>query len=214
MTERDQERGDGRDPIDEDAAWAEIVAGFGKAPAAEPETRTGEEHSGRAASEEHGTDAAGTAPDSSPGAPAGSGEPGSPRAGGGPGNAWRERPEGGPDEPLLTNGSGRDFLTTGSGQWSGTGPRDWAPEDEQGEGHFVPPEPPPLPASDLTTKFAWLAVIGGPVLLFLWVVFQQPVTWWVGTLGIGGFLVGFATLVSRMRDGRDEWSDPGSGAVV
>ena len=32
---------------------------------------------------------------------------------------------------------------------------------------------------------------------------------------VGGFLGGFATLISRMRDGHDDdWTDPGSGAVV
>ena len=31
----------------------------------------------------------------------------------------------------------------------------------------MPPEPPPLPEADATAKFAWLAVIGGPVLLLL-----------------------------------------------
>jgi hypothetical protein len=38
-------------------------------------------------------------------------------------------------------------------------------------------------------------------------------TWWLSTLGIGGFLGGFATLVTRMKDD-DEDDDPGRGAVV
>ncbi|NJP68453.1 hypothetical protein HCJ92_19680, partial [Streptomyces sp. ventii] len=51
MTERDKERGDGRDPLDEEAAWAEIVAGYGEAPRApgdapEPPRETGEERDG------------------------------------------------------------------------------------------------------------------------------------------------------------------------
>ena len=44
--------------------------------------------------------------------------------------------------------------------------------DEDDEGHFVPPEPPPLPEADVTAKFAWLAVIGGPVLLLLAVLLR------------------------------------------
>ncbi|MGX1130098.1 hypothetical protein RKD49_002288 [Streptomyces glaucescens] len=102
----------------------------------------------------------------------------------------------------------------------GGGPRDYsAPEpaeddfDEDDEGHFVPPEPPPLPAADATAKFAWLAVIGGPVLLLLAVLFGWDMTWWLTALGIGGFLGGFATLVMRMRTD-DEDDDPGRGAVV
>ncbi|WP_238431417.1 hypothetical protein [Streptomyces cavernae] len=103
----------------------------------------------------------------------------------------------------------------------GTGPRDYrAPEpaeedfDEDDEGHFVPPEPPPLPAADTTAKFAWLGVIGGPVLLLLAVVFGWQMTWWLATVGIGGFLGGFATLVMRMRGDDEEDEDPGRGAVV
>ncbi|MGI5351923.1 hypothetical protein ACQEU8_27600 [Streptomyces sp. CA-250714] len=102
---------------------------------------------------------------------------------------------------------------------AGTGPRDWEPaedEDEDGEGHFEPPEPPPLPETDTTTKFAWLAALGGPLLLIGTVLVQADLTWWIITLGVGGFLGGFATLVTRMRDGRDDddWDDPGRGAVV
>lgn len=102
----------------------------------------------------------------------------------------------------------------------GVGPRDHSlaePADddlgEEDEGHFVPPEPPPLPEGDTTAKFAWLGVLGGPVLLLLAVVLGWDMTWWLTTLSIGGFLGGFATLVMRMRTG-DEDDDPGRGAVV
>ncbi|WP_221355522.1 hypothetical protein [Streptomyces beigongshangae] len=87
-------------------------------------------------------------------------------------------------------------------------------DDEDDEGHFVPPEPPPLPAADVTAKFAWLAVIGGPVLLLLAVLLGWQMTWWLATLGIGGFLGGFATLVGRMRGDDEDEEDPGRGAVV
>ncbi|MEU5592237.1 hypothetical protein [Streptomyces sp. NPDC020298] len=102
----------------------------------------------------------------------------------------------------------------------GVGPRDYtAPEaseddfDEDDEGHFVPPEPPPLPAADTTAKFAWLGVVGGPILLLLAVLLGWDMTWWLATLGIGGFLGGFTALVVRMRPD-DEDDDPGRGAVV
>lgn len=102
---------------------------------------------------------------------------------------------------------------------AGTGPRNWTgpdPDDEEDEGHYEPPEPPPLPQADTTTKFAWIAVLGGPLLLIFTILFQQEMTWWIITLGIGGFLGGFGTLVARMRDGRDDedGDDPGRGAVV
>ncbi|MFD9077133.1 hypothetical protein ACFVZ2_45330, partial [Streptomyces lasiicapitis] len=103
----------------------------------------------------------------------------------------------------------------------GPGPRDYCAAeaseddfDEGDEGHFVPPEPPPLPDGDVTARFAWLAVIGGPVLLLLAVLLGWQMTWWLTTLGIGGFLGGFATLVVRMKGDDEEDDDPGRGAVV
>lgn len=95
------------------------------------------------------------------------------------------------------------------------GPRDYELAEDDDEGHFVPPEPPPLPETDVTTKFAWLAVLGGPLLIFAFILLQQELPWWAVTVGIGGFLGGFATLVARMRPGGDEDDDlPGGGAVV
>ncbi|NLU67669.1 hypothetical protein [Streptomyces sp. HNM0574] len=161
-------------PEDEEAAWAEIVAGYGEEPDA---TTLGPEEDGRA-----GTSSGSTATGTD-----------------GPGEADTGTPL-------------RSFTVYAAG----TGPRDWQPEDDEDEGHFEPPEPPPLPEADTTTKFAWLAALGGPLLLFACILTQQEMTWWIITLGLGGFLGGFATLVARMRDGRDDddWDDPGRGAVV
>ncbi|MEV7086618.1 hypothetical protein AB0O07_12070 [Streptomyces sp. NPDC093085] len=102
----------------------------------------------------------------------------------------------------------------------GGGPRDYRlaePGDgdtADEEGHFIPPEPPPLPESDVTSRFAWLAVIGGPVLMLLAVILGWDMTWWLTTVCVGGFLGGFATLVARMDPDDDESDDPGRGAVV
>jgi hypothetical protein len=96
-----------------------------------------------------------------------------------------------------------------------SGPRNYELEDDDEDAHFVPPEPPPLPEADVTTKFAWIAVIGGPLLLIVFVLFQLDLTWWAVTLGVGGFMGGFATLVARMRPGGEDDDDlPGGGAVV
>ncbi|WP_333769698.1 hypothetical protein [Streptomyces sp. IBSBF 2435] len=94
------------------------------------------------------------------------------------------------------------------------GPRDYEPAEDDEDGHYVPPEPPPLPDADVTTKFAWVAVLGGPLLLLAFVLLQIELTWWATTLGVGGFLGGFATLVARMRTGEDDDDLPGGGAVV
>jgi hypothetical protein len=206
---------DPRDPLDEEAAWAEIVAGYGEQPSfpeADDDTK----------------DAPGTA-----GAP-GSEDTADAKEGRGPKDAEEDGgpkdAKDSPDEPPRTDG------TTGKGAGEGgaprpgsfvvfapgVGPRDWSGAepsdddfDETDEGHFTPPEPPPLPKADTTTKFAWLAVLGGPLLLVAMVIFQQPVTWWITVLGIGGFLGGFATLVARMKnDDEDDDHLPGGGAVV
>ncbi|MEV0114793.1 hypothetical protein AB0H77_16275 [Streptomyces sp. NPDC050844] len=179
-------------PLDEDAVWQEIVAGYGQEPAdppgakpfksvedlalLEPETNEPPQSDGKRGKDSEDADASGT------------------------------------KTPL----GGSVSFAPGVG-----GPRDYdAPEasdddlDADDEGHFVPPEPPPLPEADVTAKFAWLAVIGGPVLLLLTVLLGWNMTWWIATLSIGGFLGGFATLVTRMKGDDDEDDDPGRGAVV
>jgi hypothetical protein len=212
----DRERREDRDdrepeeqhvPFDEDAAWAAIVAGYGDEPPDPPgskpfksvedlallETETNDEASG-------GTD----------------GEPKSDKEHDkGTKTKQADEPKGDrEDRPSKPLGSSVSFAP-------GVGPRDYSvPEpseddfDTDDEGHFVPPEPPPLPAADATAKFAWLAVIGGPILLLLAVLLGWDMTWWLATLGIGGFLGGFATLVMRMKTDDDEDDDPGRGAVV
>ncbi|UQA95959.1 hypothetical protein [Streptomyces halobius] len=205
---------DPRDPLDEEAAWAEIVAGYGE----QPEFPTGGDDADEKAN----------------------GEADEKRAGGGDGEGHKgdqsgkdsEQAEGGAG-PKADGDTKPDAASdSGTGDASrpgsfivyapGVGPRDWSAAepsdddfDEADEGHFTPPEPPPLPQADVTAKFAWIAVLGGPLLLVVMALLQQPVTWWITLLGIGGFLGGFATLVARMKnDDEDDDGTPGSGAVV
>ncbi|MGW1769197.1 hypothetical protein ACWCQL_34760 [Streptomyces sp. NPDC002073] len=201
--DRDPQASGSGEPLDEEAAWAAIVAGYGEEPPDPPGSKPfkpiedlllpegdvnvlpGPEPEG-----------AGGAGDGGAAADAGDG------VGSGAGSAAKP--------PL---GSSVVFAP-------GVGPRDHSlPEpaegDDSDEGHFVPPEPPPLPPADATAKFAWLAVVGGPVLLLLAILLQWDMTWWLTTLGVGGFLGGFATLVARMQGDDDEdGDDPGRGAVV
>ncbi|GGM87582.1 hypothetical protein [Streptomyces fuscichromogenes] len=201
MAEHDSDREDREPdetgvPFDEAAAWAAIVAGYGEEPPDPPGTKpyrpvqdlalpaTDEDDDEQET--DAGTEAAGT--DAAA--------------------AEEQRPV----RPL---GSSISFAP-GVG-----GPRDYTAAepseddfDEDDEGHFVPPEPPPLPDADATAKFAWLGVAGGPVLLLLAVLLGWDMTWWLATLGIGGFLGGFVTLVTRMKTDDDEDGDPGRGAVV
>ncbi|MBT2399967.1 hypothetical protein [Streptomyces sp. ISL-100] len=203
--------------VDEDAAWAAIVAGYGEEPPDPPGAKpfksiedlylpegdinsTGGDRPKKslrkdaeeaAGQDDAGPDAEGDAgPDADPDA-----------------DSDGDRPLG--SSVVFAPGVG------------GSGPRSYSLAepgeddlDESDEGHFVPPEPPPLPPADTTARFAWLAVIGGPVLLLTAVLLQWDMTWWMTTLGVGGFLGGFGTLVARMAHGDDEDDDPGRGAVV
>lgn len=78
---------------------------------------------------------------------------------------------------------------------------------------FVPPEPPPLrlPA-DRLVRAGWAGIIGGPVIILAnrWLHMGSFVT----MLGGLAFLAGFATLIARMRDERDDDHDITGGAVV
>ncbi|MFF2350273.1 hypothetical protein ACFVVL_10875 [Kitasatospora sp. NPDC058115] len=98
---------------------------------------------------------------------------------------------------------------------AGSGPRDFELAEETDDGHFEPPEPPPLPPADTTAKFAWLAVLGGPALLLFDAVVWREVSGWPAWVGVAAFLGGFATLVVRMKErDEDEPEDPHGGAVV
>lgn len=189
-------------PIDEEAAWAAIVAGYGDEPADPPgakpfksvedlallEGDLNETPKGRARTDK--TPEAEPEPEPDSAADADAGKPAL-------GSSITFAPGvGGPRDYQVAEPKDEDF-------------------DESDEGHFVPPEPPPLPEADVTSKFAWLGVVGGPVLMLLAVLLQWDMTWWLTTLCVGGFLGGFVTLVARMSHGDDdEDDDPGRGAVV
>ncbi|MEV1021424.1 hypothetical protein [Streptomyces sp. NPDC050264] len=178
--------------------WAQIVAGYGEEPPDPPGAKPFKSVEDLALLDPETN----TTPSRDPDKPAEPDEPG-------------ERPKKDAKGPL---GSSVSFAP---GVAAAPGPRDHTvPEpaesdfDEDDEGHFVPPEPPPLPETDVTARFAWLAVIGGPVLLLVSVLLGWSMTWWLTTVCVGGFLGGFATLVARMQSGEDEDDDPGRGAVV
>nr|WP_202470400.1 hypothetical protein [Streptomyces sp. SID8377] len=171
--------------MDEESAWAELVAAYGKDP--EPGTGSWPAAEDVPAAERDG-------------------EGGSDGEREGEGNETAADPSAVPSAPDATRIILHPVLS---------GPRDYELDEDADEGHYEPPEPPPLPEADVTTKFAWLAAVGGPLLIFGFVLFQEPMPWWALTVGIGGFLGGFATLVTRMRPGGDEDDDlPGGGAVV
>ncbi|QOV38898.1 hypothetical protein IM697_11250 [Streptomyces ferrugineus] len=203
----DRERREDREPeeqhvpFDEDAAWAAIVAGYGEEPKDPPGAKPFKSVEDLALLESSTND------DEEPADTDGA------EGTGGTGGQQTEAPKD-EEKPVKPLGSSVSFAP-------GVGPRDYSvsepaedDSDADDEGHFVPPEPPPLPEADVTTKFAWLAVVGGPLLLLLAVLLSWEMTWWLATLGIGGFLGGFATLVMRMKTDDEGDDDPGRGAVV
>ncbi|GAA2930448.1 hypothetical protein GCM10020221_27760 [Streptomyces thioluteus] len=156
MAERDAGHDRDRDPLDEDAAWAELVAAYGEQP--DPEKgrwpATGGEDE--------------TPPAAAPAA---------------------ETPTTEAPKPPERPGS---FIVYAPGSAPATGPRPHprTRTTRTTRATSSPPEPPPLPSGDVTSRFAWLAVLGGPLLLLVMVLLQQELTWWITTLGIGGFLGG------------------------
>ncbi|MET8813195.1 hypothetical protein ABZW47_14430 [Streptomyces sp. NPDC004549] len=209
-------------PFDEDAAWKAIVAGYGAEPPDPPGSRPFRPVEDLALPEMDPEQPAVT-PGASPGVDKDAKKD------------TRKDAKKDTDEGADNGGDGQEPGTPRTARPLGSsisfapgvgprpGPRDHrAPEpsdddfDGDDEGHFVPPEPPPLPVADTTAKFAWLGVIGGPVLLLLAVLLGWEMTWWLATCGIGGFVGGFITLVTRMRTDDEEGGgdDPGRGAVV
>ncbi|MFD4034919.1 hypothetical protein ACFWVP_31545 [Streptomyces sp. NPDC058637] len=188
--------------IDEAAAWEAIVAGYGDEPPDPPGAKPFKSVDDLALLED---DQLNTLPGPDPGtgedADKGSGKkaPGRPP----------EKKALGSSVVFAPGVAGpRDYEVAEAAEGDGDDP------DDSEEGHFVPPEPPPLPEADVTAKFAWLAVVGGPVLMLVAVLLQWEMTWWLTTLCIGGFLGGFATLVARMPQDDEDDDIPGSGAVV
>jgi hypothetical protein len=86
-----------------------------------------------------------------------------------------------------------------------------ATDDEDDGDHFIPPPPPPLPKPDAMTRFAWVALLGGPLYLVASVFLNRAVPSWAAFVAVAAFIGGFVALVLRMGDEPPEDDD---GAVV
>ncbi|MGZ4596380.1 MAG: hypothetical protein ACXV2H_11970 [Actinomycetes bacterium] len=80
--------------------------------------------------------------------------------------------------------------------------------------HFEPPPPPPIPLPDTIGRFAWAAVLGGPLFLILATLLHIEVSGWAGFLALSAFVGGFVTLVARMKDRPPSDLGGDDGAVV
>lgn len=84
----------------------------------------------------------------------------------------------------------------------------WQGDSWSDEGRFVPPPPPPLPQLPLIQRAAWVALLGGPALLlvFLFVGFRPP-TWLTLTM-VGATVLSFGYLLFWVpRAPREPWEN-------
>ncbi|HKA69426.1 MAG TPA: hypothetical protein VKG85_09950 [Actinomycetes bacterium] len=111
-------------------------------------------------------------------------------------------------EPDDQDGGARDgrvIRRVDTGDGSGSAPSDpnrGVGADPAGadEGHFVPPEPPPLPEVEPITRIAWIGLVGGPALLLVAAILGWQLAGPIAFLAVGAFVAGFGTLVTRMKD--------------
>jgi hypothetical protein len=108
------------------------------------------------------------------------------------------------DLPPAGFGELRDALT----------PEPVASSEAGREDHFEPPPPPPVPIPDTIGRFAWAAVIVGPLFLVIAALFSLDVSGWPGFLALAAPVGGFVTLVARMKDRPDSDLGDDDGAVV
>ena len=80
--------------------------------------------------------------------------------------------------------------------------------------HFEPPPPPPIPVPDTLGRFAWAAVLGGPLFLLVATVAGLDASGWPGFFALAAFMGGFVTLVARMKDRPPTDLGDDDGAVV
>ncbi|WP_433872010.1 DUF308 domain-containing protein [Saccharopolyspora sp. CA-218241] len=92
-----------------------------------------------------------------------------------------------------------------------SGPRDWTPEVDEADEHYVPPEPPPLP------KPGWGTVAGVAVVCLGVVLLALPALVGPSTLPIGLVLIsagiGWLLLRIRNRPGPDADDEDGGAQV-
>jgi hypothetical protein len=82
------------------------------------------------------------------------------------------------------------------------------------EGHFVPPEPPPVPGTTPARRLAWIGLFGSPALMLLAVVTRVTFPSWLSMGLVVAFVGGFVFLVATMdRPGGDGWGGD-DGAVL
>jgi hypothetical protein len=79
------------------------------------------------------------------------------------------------------------------------------------EDRYVPPEAPPITSTDLASRLAWFGVLGAPLLLLIAALTLNRLPSLMVVGAVLGFVGGFATLVVRLpRDRDDNGPDDGA----
>ncbi|QWC85647.1 hypothetical protein KLP28_02425 [Nocardioidaceae bacterium] len=177
--------------LDQDAAWAAIVAGYGDRVLGDPEDDPVEQDE-----------------PTPPAGPAASGTPGADadrltifdRPTYDARRAWRR--DAGLRRPDRDTGreTGRPDEHAGR-----RAEDDSPPEHDESDERYVPPEPPPLPRPRGAKGFAWVGVIGVPLLFLVLTILDVRLVSGGGLLLLLWFIGSFGYLVGTMRD------DPGDG---
>jgi hypothetical protein len=81
------------------------------------------------------------------------------------------------------------------------------------EGHFVPPEPPPVPRGTPARRLAWAGLFGAPAVMLAAVVLGWTFATWLVVVLVAAFVGGFVFLVATMQRDHDDWSGD-DGAVI
>ena len=87
------------------------------------------------------------------------------------------------------------------------------PDDSQpnDDGHYVPPAPPPLPRPVGVVGAAWVALLGGPIVLLVATVLGWDLPTVVTAACVLGFVGGLVFLIAQLddgsRDGPDGWDN-------
>ena len=87
------------------------------------------------------------------------------------------------------------------------------PDDPQpnDDGHYVPPAPPPLPRPVGVVGAAWVALLGGPIVLLVATVLGWELPTVVTAACVLGFVGGLVFLIAQLddgsRDGPDGWDN-------
>lgn len=117
----------------------------------------------------------------------------------------------GPAEAPAPRPAFRDFDPLGlaggaAADPAGPGPRDYTVDDDD-EGGFIPEDPPSLAGTEPLTMLAWLAAVGGPVVLLFAVTFWRSAPL-PAILGIvAAFILGTVYLIMQLPQDKDEDDD-------